>query len=36
MAPRLAITLYRMMRKRWDYVLFKKFGSHAGEPRISP
>jgi transposase len=32
MARRLAVRLYWMMRKGWDYEQIKKFGSHAGEP----
>jgi len=32
MAPKLAIRLYWMMRKEWDYEQEKKFGSHAGQP----
>jgi transposase len=32
MARRLAIRLYWMMRKGWDYEQVKKFGSHAGQP----
>jgi transposase len=32
MARRLAVRLYWMMRKGWDYEQLKKFGSHAGEP----
>jgi transposase len=32
MARRLAIQMYWMMRKRWDYEQLKKFGSHAGQP----
>jgi transposase len=32
MARRLAIALYWMWRKRWDYEQVKKFGSHAGQP----
>ena len=32
MARRLAIRLYWMWRKGWDYEQMKKFGSHAGEP----
>jgi transposase len=31
MARRLAIRLYWMWRKRWDYEQVKKFGSHAGQ-----
>ena len=30
MARRLAIRLYWMWRKGWDYEQVKKFGSHAG------
>jgi transposase len=32
MARRLAVRLYWMRRKQWDYVQLNKFGSHAGEP----
>ena len=32
MARRLAIQLYWMWRKGWDYEQVKKFGSHAGQP----
>jgi transposase len=32
MARRLAVHLFWMMRKEWDYQQLKKFGSHAGEP----
>jgi len=32
MARRLAVYLFWMMRKEWDYEQLKKFGSHAGEP----
>jgi transposase len=32
MARRLAVRLYWMMRKEWDYQQVKKFGSHAGQP----
>jgi transposase len=32
MARRLAIGLYWMWRKGWDYEQLKKFGSHAGQP----
>jgi transposase len=32
MARKLAIRLYWMWRKGWDYEQRKKFGSHAGEP----
>jgi hypothetical protein len=32
MARRLAISLYWMWRKRYDYQQSLKFGSHAGEP----
>jgi transposase len=31
MARRLAVQLYWMMRKGWDYEQLKKFGSHAGQ-----
>ena len=32
MARRLAVRLYWMWRKEWDYEQVKKFGSHAGQP----
>jgi transposase len=32
MARKLAVGLYWMMRKGWDYEQVKKFGSHAGQP----
>jgi transposase len=32
MARRLAVRLYWMWRKGWDYAQWKKFGSHAGQP----
>ena len=32
MARRLAVRLYWMMRKEWDYEQLRKFGSHAGKP----
>ena len=32
MARRLAVRLYWMWRKGWNYEQWKKFGSHAGEP----
>jgi transposase len=32
MARRLAVRLYWMWRKGWDYEPMKKFGSHAGQP----
>jgi transposase len=32
MARRLAVCLYWMWRKGWDYEQLKKFGSHAGQP----
>jgi transposase len=32
MARRLAVRLYWMMRKQWDYEQLSKFGSHAGKP----
>jgi transposase len=32
MARKLAVRLYWMMRKEWDYEQLKKFGSHAGQP----
>ena len=32
MARRLAVQMYWMMRKGWDYEQLKKFGSHVGQP----
>jgi transposase len=32
MARKLAVRLYWMWRKGWDYEQVKKFGSHAGQP----
>src|SRR5213083_2334744 len=32
MARKLAVRLYWMWRKEWDYEQLKKFGSHVGEP----
>ena len=32
MARRLAVQLFWMMRKGWNYERLKKFGSHAGQP----
>ena len=32
MARRLAVQMYWMLRKEWDYEQVKKFGSHAGQP----
>ena len=32
MARRLAVRMYWMMRKGWDYQQLNKFGSHAGQP----
>lgn len=32
MARRLAVQLFWMMRKEWDYEQLKNFGSHAGQP----
>ncbi|MGA8142631.1 MAG: transposase, partial [Candidatus Acidiferrales bacterium] len=32
MARKLAVCLYWMWRKEWDYEQVKKFGSHAGQP----
>ncbi len=32
MARRLAVQMFWMMRKGWDYEQVKKFGSHAGQP----
>jgi len=36
MARRLAVRLYWMWRKNWDYEQSKKFGSHAGQPGYRP
>jgi len=32
MARKLAVRLYWMMRKQWDYGQLTKFGSYAGKP----
>jgi len=32
MARRLAVRLYWMWRRQWDYAQWKKFGPHAGQP----
>ena len=32
MARKLAVRLYWMMRKEWDYEQVKRFGPHAGQP----
>jgi transposase len=32
MARKLAVQMYWMLRKGWDYEQVKKFGSHAGQP----
>jgi transposase len=32
MARKLAVRLYWMLRKEWDYEQLRKFGSHAGKP----
>ena len=32
LARRLAVRLYWMLRKEWDYEQVKQFGSHAGQP----
>ena len=32
MARKLAVRLYWMLRKEWDYERLRKFGSHAGKP----
>jgi hypothetical protein len=32
MARRLAVRMYWMWRKGWDYEQLNKFGSHAGQP----
>jgi hypothetical protein len=34
MARRLAVRLYWMWRRGWDYEQLQRFGSHAGEPEI--
>ncbi len=34
MARKLAIQLFWMMRKGWDYEQVKRFGPHAGQPEI--
>jgi hypothetical protein len=34
MARKLAIQLYWMMRKEWDYEQVNRFGPHAGQPKI--
>jgi hypothetical protein len=31
MARRLAVQMYWMIRKEWDYEQLRKFGSHAGQ-----
>jgi transposase len=36
MARKLAVRLYWMMRQKWDYQQWNKFGSHAGQPGQSP
>jgi len=36
MARRLAIRLYWMWRKQWNYEQFTKFGAHAGQPGNPP
>ena len=35
MARRLAVRLFWMWRKQWDYEQLKKFGPHAGQPGMS-
>jgi transposase len=35
MARRLAVRLYWMWRRGWDYEQLEQFGSHAGQPAIS-
>jgi len=35
MARKLAVRLYWMMRRGWDYEQVNKFGSHAGQPDIA-
>jgi hypothetical protein len=32
MVRRLAVQMFWMLRKGWDYEQVKKFGSHAGQP----
>jgi hypothetical protein len=32
MARKLAVRMYWMLRKGWDYGQLTKFGSHAGKP----
>jgi transposase len=32
MARKLAVRLYWMLRKEWDYEQLRKFGLHAGKP----
>ena len=32
MARKLAVRLYWMLRKEWDYEQLRKFGSYAGKP----
>ncbi len=32
LARKLAVRLYWMLRKEWDYEQLRKFGSHAGKP----
>ena len=32
MTRRLAVRMYWMLRKGWDYEQLNKFGSHAGQP----
>jgi transposase len=32
MARKLAVRLYWMWRKEWDYAQWVEFGSHAGQP----
>jgi hypothetical protein len=34
-ARRLAVRLFWMWRKQWDYEQLKKFGPHAGQPGMS-
>jgi len=35
MARRLAVRLYWMWRRQWDYEQWKEFGPHAGQPGMS-
>jgi hypothetical protein len=35
MARKLAIQLFWMLRKGWDYEQVRKFGPHAGQPALA-